>query len=218
MPTPQQHQHQHQQQQEQQPDTKPVLGVVGVGKMGAAMAANFLRAGVAKEVVVYDRYDRRSVWALAKEGAVAAGSLEEVGSRCATVMSMLPNDDALTRCVARRVLIRPADLPFACTETNHFHSTHIRTHTYTHSVTRQLLPALQPGALHISCSTVSPFTSRMLARTHAARGVAFVGAPVFARPDGVARRQAYFTVGATDAGAIERARCVGCVVCYACEV
>lgn len=132
IPTPQQ-QH-HQQQEQQQPDSKPVLGVVGVGKMGAAMAANFLRAGVTEEVVVYDRYDRRSVQALAKEGAVAAGSLEEVGSRCGTVVSMLPNDDALMRCVARRALPfnGPTDLPLACTQinqTNHFHSTHIRTHT-----------------------------------------------------------------------------------------
>jgi 3-hydroxyisobutyrate dehydrogenase-like beta-hydroxyacid dehydrogenase len=75
-------------------------------------------------------------------------------------------------------------------------------------VTRNLLPHLQPGALHISCSTVSPFTSRGLARLHAKRQVGFVGAPVFARPDGVARRQAYFSAGATDAVAIEQARYV----------
>lgn len=80
-------------------------------------------------------------------------------------------------------------------------------------MTRQLLPELQPGALHISCSTVSPFTSRTLARAHAKRGVGFVGAPIFARPDGVARRQAYFTVGATDAAAIERARYVYVSLC-----
>ncbi len=77
-----------------------------------------------------------------------------------------------------------------------------------HSVTRSLIPHFQPGNLHISCSTVSPFTSRELAALHAERQVGFVGAPVFARPDGVARKQAYFTLGATDAAAIERARWV----------
>lgn len=74
-----------------------------------------------------------------------------------------------------------------------------------HSVTEEFLPLLPAGALHISCSTVSPFTSRALAAIHTARGIHFVGAPIFARPDGVAKKQAYFVVGGTDPQAIERA-------------
>lgn len=58
------------------------------------------------------------------------------------------------------------------------------------------LGALRPGAVHVSCSTVSPDTSRELARQHRSfAGASFVGAPVFARPDGVARREAYFAIG-----------------------
>ncbi len=64
---------------------------------------------------------------------------------------------------------------------------------------------MPPGSLHVSCSTVSPFTSRALGHLHTARDVRFVGAPVFARPDGVEKKQAYFVVGGTDARAVEAA-------------
>jgi len=60
-------------------------------------------------------------------------------------------------------------------------------------VTGQMLPHLE-GKLHISCSTVSPATSRELARLHASAGAEFVAAPVFARPDGVAARKASIMV------------------------
>ena len=52
-----------------------------------------------------------------------------------------------------------------------------------------------PDALHISVSTVAPQTSRTLAAEHKASGSGFVGAPIFARPDGVRSRQGAFVVG-----------------------
>lgn len=58
-----------------------------------------------------------------------------------------------------------------------------------------LLNALGGGAVHISCSTVHPETSRELAALHVAAGSSYVGAPVFARADGVAQRLASFVVG-----------------------
>jgi len=61
------------------------------------------------------------------------------------------------------------------------------------AVARELLPALaerKDGAVHVSCSTVAPATTRALAEAHAARGVGFVSAPVFARPDGMRRGEA----------------------------
>lgn len=58
----------------------------------------------------------------------------------------------------------------------------------------ELLPALQPGAVHVSCSTVAPSTSRILAEAHEEKGVGFVAAPVFARPDGMRRGEATITV------------------------
>ncbi|CAJ1341506.1 unnamed protein product, partial [Effrenium voratum] len=59
-------------------------------------------------------------------------------------------------------------------------------------VATELLPALKPGAIHVSCSTVSPNISRALAEEHLAGGVGFVAAPVFARPDGMRRGEATF--------------------------
>jgi len=44
------------------------------------------------------------------------------------------------------------------------------------------LEALAPGAIHIGMSTISVACSRRLAERHAARGQAYVAAPVFGRP------------------------------------
>jgi 3-hydroxyisobutyrate dehydrogenase-like beta-hydroxyacid dehydrogenase len=45
-----------------------------------------------------------------------------------------------------------------------------------------LMDALSPGALHISCSTISVALSERLTQEHARRGHEFVAAPVFGRP------------------------------------
>ena len=46
-----------------------------------------------------------------------------------------------------------------------------------------LMDALSPGALHISCSTISVALSERLTAEHARRGIDFVAAPVFGRPN-----------------------------------
>ncbi|MGO9434566.1 MAG: NAD(P)-dependent oxidoreductase [Terracidiphilus sp.] len=46
-----------------------------------------------------------------------------------------------------------------------------------------LVEALSPGALHISCSTISVALSERLTAEHARRGQQFVAAPVFGRPN-----------------------------------
>ncbi len=46
-----------------------------------------------------------------------------------------------------------------------------------------LMDALSPGALHISCSTISVALSERLTIEHARRGHEFVAAPVFGRPN-----------------------------------
>ena len=58
-----------------------------------------------------------------------------------------------------------------------------------------LLKTLRSGAIHLSCSTVHPDTSRELAALHTEAGSTYVGAPIFARADGVAQRLASFCVG-----------------------
>ena len=68
-----------------------------------------------------------------------------------------------------------------------------------------LLDALSPGALHISCSTITVALSERLAREHAKRGIDFVAAPVFGRPN-VAEEGRLWIVVAGAEGAVERAR------------
>jgi 3-hydroxyisobutyrate dehydrogenase-like beta-hydroxyacid dehydrogenase len=47
----------------------------------------------------------------------------------------------------------------------------------------RLIDALSPGTLHISCSTISVALSERLTVEHARRGIGFVAAPVFGRPN-----------------------------------
>ncbi len=52
-----------------------------------------------------------------------------------------------------------------------------------------LVDALSPGALHISCSTISVALSDRLTAAHAEAGQDFIAAPVFGRPDVAASGQ-----------------------------
>jgi 3-hydroxyisobutyrate dehydrogenase-like beta-hydroxyacid dehydrogenase len=65
-------------------------------------------------------------------------------------------------------------------------------------------PTLGAGGLHISMSTVSPETSRLLAQEHARHGSLFVSAPVFGRPEAAAAKKLWI-VQSGDAGAKARA-------------
>lgn len=67
--------------------------------------------------------------------------------------------------------------------------------------------ALGKDGLHISMSTVSPETSRKLAREHAKRGSYFLAAPVFGRPD-VAAAGKLWICQAGAAAAKQRAKSV----------
>jgi len=69
----------------------------------------------------------------------------------------------------------------------------------------RLADALSPGALHISCSTISVALSERLAADHANRGIEFVGAPVFGRPS-VAEEGRLWVVAAGADTAVDRAR------------
>ncbi|HVU45736.1 MAG TPA: NAD(P)-dependent oxidoreductase [Terracidiphilus sp.] len=68
-----------------------------------------------------------------------------------------------------------------------------------------LLDALSPGSLHISCSTISVALSERLTAEHARRGIDFVAAPVFGRPNVAADGRLWIVAAGTDA-AINRAR------------
>ncbi|HWA95443.1 MAG TPA: NAD(P)-dependent oxidoreductase [Terracidiphilus sp.] len=68
-----------------------------------------------------------------------------------------------------------------------------------------LMDALEPGSLHISCSTISTALSERLTTEHARRGIDFVAAPVFGRPN-VAQEGKLWIVAAGAEKAVERAR------------
>lgn len=68
-----------------------------------------------------------------------------------------------------------------------------------------LIDAFSPGALHISASTISVALSERLTEEHARRGVDFVAAPVFGRPN-VAEAGRLWIVAAGASDAVERAR------------
>lgn len=68
-----------------------------------------------------------------------------------------------------------------------------------------LLDALSPGALHISCSTISVALSERLTAEHARRGIDFVAAPVFGRPNVAEEGRLLIVVAGADE-AVERAR------------
>ncbi|BFI95547.1 MAG: NAD(P)-dependent oxidoreductase [Rhodanobacter sp.] len=68
-----------------------------------------------------------------------------------------------------------------------------------------VLDALAPGAVHANHATISVKLAKELAQAHAARGVGYVAAPVFGRPD-VAAAGRLNILAAGEAQAVERVR------------
>jgi len=68
-----------------------------------------------------------------------------------------------------------------------------------------LLDALEPGSLHIAMSTISVALSERLTAEHKKRGIDFVAAPVFGRPNIAADGKLWIVAAGTEK-AIERAR------------
>jgi len=68
-----------------------------------------------------------------------------------------------------------------------------------------LLDALDPGSLHIAMSTISVALAERLTAEHAKRGIDFVSAPVFGRPN-IAAAGRLWIVAAGAPDSIERAR------------
>jgi 3-hydroxyisobutyrate dehydrogenase-like beta-hydroxyacid dehydrogenase len=61
-----------------------------------------------------------------------------------------------------------------------------------------LMDALSPGALHISCSTISVALSERLTQEHARRGHEYVAAPVFGRPNVAEEGRLWVVAAGTD--------------------
>jgi 3-hydroxyisobutyrate dehydrogenase-like beta-hydroxyacid dehydrogenase len=68
------------------------------------------------------------------------------------------------------------------------------------AVSSELLSHGKKGLIHVSCSTVSPNTSRRLAKEYRDEGKTFIASPVFARPDGIAKKQAVWMISGDESG------------------
>ena len=62
-----------------------------------------------------------------------------------------------------------------------------------------LLENAYPGCIHVSSSTVAPATTHKLMLKHKEKGVLFVSAPVFGRPDAAARQELWICMAGDDA-------------------
>jgi 3-hydroxyisobutyrate dehydrogenase-like beta-hydroxyacid dehydrogenase len=140
------------------------IGMIGVGRMGAAMARNLIKAG--HTVYLYDTTPA-GPRALAQEGGkVAASAKDAFRDVC---ISMLPNDDAM------RAVFNEAGLPPQGAKT-----------------------------VHMNMATASVAMAQELTALHKARGVPYIAACVWGRPDAAAAAKLSI-VAAGDAGAIRTA-------------
>jgi len=141
------------------------VGVIGVGRMGKAMARNLLKAG--HSLHIFDTA-KEPLAELEKEGAVVATNMKDA-FRGDAVISMLPNDDAM-----RAVFVHGGVLPQGGSST-----------------------------VHVNMATASVACAEELTALHIARGVPYVAATVWGRPDAAAAAKLSIAV-AGDAKAIDR--------------
>mmetsp|Transcript_12492 Transcript_12492/g.24823 ORF Transcript_12492/g.24823 Transcript_12492/m.24823 type:complete len:338 (+) Transcript_12492:66-1079(+) len=153
------------------------VGLIGVGKMGEAIAKNLVAAGHSISMFDVNQENLAKIAAEDPANLKASRCVREVAEECSTVVTMLPNDKVLNHVCREEGLV-------------------------------DALASSHDKSLHVSCSTVSPYTSRELSDFHlaASAGSKYVGAPVFARPDGLALKQASFTMSSACPDALSEAR------------
>jgi 3-hydroxyisobutyrate dehydrogenase-like beta-hydroxyacid dehydrogenase len=147
------------------------IGFIGLGRMGAAMAANLAAKG--RRVIAYVRRPDQ----IGKLEALGLRPTTDIGDllHCDVVISMLPDDDAV-----REIVFGRGDIDLY-----------------------GLAAGLNPGAVHLSMSTISTATASLLASEHARNGQGYIAAPVFGNPDAAKARQ-LFIVAAGAPADIER--------------
>ncbi|SNS75634.1 3-hydroxyisobutyrate dehydrogenase [Tropicimonas sediminicola] len=130
------------------------VGFIGLGNMGAPMAANLAAAGHA--VTGFD------LAAPCPEGVTAAATAAEAASGAEVVITMLPNGEILRRVAA------------------------------------EIHPAMQPGAVHLDCSTVDVDSARAVAEAASSAGLRAVDAPVSGGVGGAAAGTLTFMAGGAE--------------------
>ena len=144
------------------------IGFIGLGNMGAAIAANLLRAR--HQVTIWNRTAVKAQ-GLVNSGATLAGSPKAAANESAVVFTMLADDSALEAVLAGE---------------------------------NGITAGLQPGALHVSMSTIAVATAERIEATHRAHGQRFLCAPVFGRPE-AAEAAKLFVVAAGDPADLQTA-------------
>ena len=163
------------------PLPSPVVGMVGLGIMGAPMARNLLRAGF--PLVVWNRTAARAD-ALVADGAARAGSPREVAERAEVTITMLSDSPDVAE------VYRARDGVLAGVTS--------RGRDRSRSRERET-PVL------VDMSTIAPRVARELAAEAADRGAAMLDAPVSGGDVGAREGTLSIMVGG-DAGALARAR------------
>lgn len=162
-----------------------VIGFVGLGHMGSRMCQNLVNDG--RKILVYDIDTNKKDTVVStiqssvgdKEMVNSVDNVKELGSKCNIVITMLPNDnivritnqalmDGLQKSQNENITTSTASKPF----------------------------------VHISCSTISPTTSRSIVSDYSKMSLpsgiqkqpVFITSPVFARPDGIGKRQATWMI------------------------
>ncbi len=128
--------------------TDATIGLVGVGNMGAPMARCLMRAG--HTLVLFDS-NRAAAEALAGERTMVAESLGDLGARCETVITMLPNAAVVRAVVLGDTSAADADA---------------------------LVRGLARGGTVIDMSSSAPTATQDLGQVLGARGIDLVDAPV----------------------------------------
>jgi 3-hydroxyisobutyrate dehydrogenase-like beta-hydroxyacid dehydrogenase len=126
------------------------IGFIGLGRMGAAIATNLVRAR--NDVAVWNRSPEKAR-PLVDAGATLAATPKEAAAGREVVFSMLADDAALDAVLSGK---------------------------------DGALEGLEPGALHVSMSTISVTAAEKATARHAERRQRFLAAPVFGRPDAAA--------------------------------
>ena len=122
------------------------IGFIGLGSMGAGMAANLIKGG--HDVTVWNR-SPDAAKPLAEQGARVAGRATEAAEGAEVLHSMLANDAAV-----REVILQGG-----------------------------VLDTLPKGAVHVNHATISVELASELVKAHESRGLGYVAAPVFGRPN-----------------------------------
>lgn len=137
---------------------KPVIGFIGIGKMGAPMATNLVKAGF--PVKVFNRT------------ASATKPLQELGAIAVTNVCDLADVDILFTIVANHTALQEAVVDSGLLG----------------SMASKERPQPLPWErqVHVSCATLPVTFVKNMARQHDDAGVEYVALPVLGRPDAAA--------------------------------